>query len=961
MRFVKVILSILILSNFIFGCSAKKDQPRPNIEKQKAEASLDLFEAILKSDVLAVKKAIGEGADVNMYDFEGYTPIIKALQMGNPIIVRDLLDSGAKIFKPKANDINVDIFLSYDENSDNEVALLINNEVKRIGLESEKIIHLKEFDRSLNYFQDNFIPPTILMPGRLESAVLMASKYTDINTDLTFLKYLIFHPKNTGSELENISEELLRITSEVKSIEFLGSLVTEYKLKEADHRFSTINELDYEVVWFKEKLELLRLENIYVVKSEVEAPFKSSKFELRSDLESKSVYEDLLAEVLMTRIVNVSHYDRNSLVQIAIVDLSYRSYTDINFLTWVTGAIDVWKRHRPALPSTGYQFDKNAIIILQALELNTNYDLDTVKATFDSLALFADVQENKSEESFKLILGSDNFQDHHKKELLKLILEKTHVLPQNIMAIAIENGGYRTLRVLLDSGFNIDPENQKSSVLAAVINSTSAGDAVTILNLLKDYGVDFNSDFGADAMLVAFNKAWNGNQIDYLNVTSFLMNTSPSIFENIKSERVQNLVKEILNAVRDRKQDWSILKTIFNNIPEAVVYERELIINESTLKVKMSLLWDLILTMYHVYDFNYEELVPIINLLDSVLSKFNLETNAMAVLVDGNQLDSIKNLIHGMLPVSLLLSAGKDEIEKALLKIDDRPLTLNEPNQRISFQVFMDSDFFKKYSEERDYWKEVSKVLIKNSSSQLELSNDWSSLNFYKILVESGLLRSFQGLANIIDIRNIELIDSEISCSFLQHDNSNPNNFGIGFDNASRSDFHLTSEQWTTLGSFEALITYKDRACSGDEITETEISFISEYINANYTNQINRTSLNSFSGNLKDCSSLYLDQSNSLQRVYYTELGVLTDNEDQDGVTSTFRNIRFGGFDQKCMVYPHSPRLHLEAKKEFLESWFYCAKNLNQTRSVNLFERLKGNFDLEPIEHERSDIKICRM
>lgn len=52
MKNIRLTLKFLIISFLVFGCAAKKDQPKPSLNDQKAKATLSLHEAILMQDVL---------------------------------------------------------------------------------------------------------------------------------------------------------------------------------------------------------------------------------------------------------------------------------------------------------------------------------------------------------------------------------------------------------------------------------------------------------------------------------------------------------------------------------------------------------------------------------------------------------------------------------------------------------------------------------------------------------------------------------------------------------------------------------------------------------------------------------------------------------------------------------------------------------------------------------------------
>ena len=81
---------------YLCGCDPTKSSYLKKPLKS-AELSKDIFQAILKGDILSVKVLVHEkNADLSLYDDEGYTALARALHTENYLIVDELVNSGVK-------------------------------------------------------------------------------------------------------------------------------------------------------------------------------------------------------------------------------------------------------------------------------------------------------------------------------------------------------------------------------------------------------------------------------------------------------------------------------------------------------------------------------------------------------------------------------------------------------------------------------------------------------------------------------------------------------------------------------------------------------------------------------------------------------------------------------------------------------------------------------------------------
>ncbi len=80
------------------GCSALKEK-----KKTKEAVTKEVFEAIQTEDIQSINRLVQQKADFNVYDPEGYTPLMRAVQSRNSNFAEKLIKAGAKIYQPHGN------------------------------------------------------------------------------------------------------------------------------------------------------------------------------------------------------------------------------------------------------------------------------------------------------------------------------------------------------------------------------------------------------------------------------------------------------------------------------------------------------------------------------------------------------------------------------------------------------------------------------------------------------------------------------------------------------------------------------------------------------------------------------------------------------------------------------------------------------------------------------------------
>ena len=556
-----LILSFCVLVN----CSVKKEKPLLSVKAQQITQTKDLFSAILDSDIKAVKKSIGSGANVNAYDIDGYPALTRGVQLGNPVIVNDLLESGAKVFQPLRDDPQKTVFDSLDQNKP-EIVQLIETEALRLALKAERLIHRKAFSEALVFFKSNDLPSNLLLPRTQKTALLFASQKYSKGDELDFLMELLNSNNTQGPDLESISQEMLRLSSEIKDSEFLFDLLSKYIEHNAKQNFLRLTTLDYDIYWLEQKLATLRLKNQTTKILDVNQAVSS--LQIQPTPEDQAQISKLVAEVLE---IQTQDTHKNNFIKGLLKKIIEKVSEDLQFMAWIDDIVGLWASKN--LPATEYVFDNLVLTLIQSLSYHESYKINKVSKTLDNLNLFAPITF-KLEKVFNFILGSDSFKDFQKKELLKLASQKVGVLPETLLSIAIRNGGHKSLDLVLKLGLNLSPKNQKGSVLTAVESTSSASDVLAILKTLRDFNVPFNSDFAIEALKIAFDKVWS-QQRDFKEVILFILNTEP-LFTNIGNPKIQELVKRILDQTSKNTENWELLNFVFDQIPSSITYSKSI-------------------------------------------------------------------------------------------------------------------------------------------------------------------------------------------------------------------------------------------------------------------------------------------------------------------------------------------------------------------------------------------------
>ena len=178
----------------LIACSATKEQ-KPSQE----ELTKDLFHSIMDQDFISTKELIDGGANLNVHDFEGYTPLLRTLKFNNSNLVGLLIKGGAKLYFPHGKNKKISPFSLLDP-SNKEMARVIDSEVKRYGAKIESLIKNSEYRKALYLSVDDYLPFDLEMPKSEKKALTLiihlhrSESYRDkrVNLSPTLLEYVSY-------------------------------------------------------------------------------------------------------------------------------------------------------------------------------------------------------------------------------------------------------------------------------------------------------------------------------------------------------------------------------------------------------------------------------------------------------------------------------------------------------------------------------------------------------------------------------------------------------------------------------------------------------------------------------------------------------------------------------------------------------------------------------------------------
>ena len=995
-------LTMVLLAGLLFmGCSVKKDE-----KKSKKRMVPEIFHVVIKQDVQSLDELIKTGVDLNSYDSDGYTPLMHTVRLQNPSLSEKLIRNGAKIYQPHKNNKDLTAFSMVDEDN-KEMRRILGNEIKRYGSLIESLITDGKYLEALKVSQENYLPVDLKMPRSDKTALHLASisysnemadkkRMPDNSNFIEYMRYFVKSIDRQSNYLIDNEDDFRRIVETIKDTPLLDSIGNMYATYSRNVKPITVSQEDTShMKWLTLKIKVLNLSNQSLPLDEPHRKIYIDTLRPQDVLQSKNKsWITLVKELLNGRDENQNAH-KSQLIKEVLEDLLSKSKVDHIYLKASLELLSIWPH---TLPKTECSFDNNMLMVLKSIERKT-YEMKMIEQLTGVLSAFCPENSNNSEESIKFILTGD-FKDSEKKTLLEVISKQSEYegrehwrLPKEILAYTIENGGQDLFFLLIQSDVRFNPKEQVGAVFSALSHTESGDSANTILLSLSKRGVPFNTDNGVQAIHVAFDKMWR-NKKSYQKPLELLLSINPLIYQSpsslMEDKEIFNILHEHLKFIKNKRKGWSLMTKFLKSINWPIDWSRNYTIPIKDFSVlglrniRVSLVWDYILTMYDIYKTFPNELDSISNFISELVFKVPDDTISMAFVEYGSDLHPDKFLFQNTIPLSLILSINEKTIREAL-SVDvgeEYKINIEHRPPRLSWQIFMEGSVYKHYSAKPEFWEKISKILLRvNVDMNLNLPNDKSMVDFIKIMLYSGQFQKYPELVDILGRQQISLDDKERECLLdkqkidvanLPKVTSVPvsnratlsNNEPIRYEGEERMVYTGYYPVWTTIGVFEALRPLKNRSCDYKKISEKEIIFVDQFINNHSIIPIKMReqvftgiSLEDYPRSVVDCSHDYDVVTDYELSLNYSQLGIPLSKSELSKKSIPKFVVPSG----ECYMNELDKSAEDSAIRSFLNYWYRCAINTGDRQLVDYFKSIEDTFELNP-QKKRLDeeVYVCK-
>ncbi len=956
----KLILSILIIG-LLAGCSLREDSepqvrevtPEPTIEQLRS----DLFEAVLNEDFRSVENLIKNGADLEGYDQQGHTVLMRAVQLRSSIMVNILVDGGAKIFAPMKNN-PLETAITKVHASDDEIKNIINKEKVRIASKVKSIILDGDYVELLSYVQSNFIPYTLSIEGSSDLASYSIESIQGVeNGEFEFIKYMA---EGRGHEKLNVfdfKDQLVQLSTRLSNIAIFEYTVSKIRSHSNLDTHLIIEADSANADWFSEKLFVLRRQSV-----SLSIDFLLSMLPGVENSNSNS-FVKLNKEVLY---FYQTSYDKNQFLKSVIENLINHSAGNQQYISWISPTIDMWMGLNIEL--SGYSIDELMVSFLSTTE---KYGFDLSRITSINRSFQSFTKNRDTVKTFEYIFGS-SYSLAQKSKLLDLVLTYTDRLPEGVLALASSADSVLLLNKLLDSNKPFDPSEQSGAVLAALENTSSGDVAKSLLLTLKEKGIPFNTREAANALLFAYQKMWKDNDMTYSKVIDFLISISPSPINALTNDEKVDLLSNHLDFVIRGDKNLSDLEQIIQRLNPAIsgysLYTQTYYLGNVQHNATTTFVWDYISTMYKHIQNSPDDMSSAMAVLNKIVKKF--PGDEMSLLFYNNSIVQEKEIVtRKILPLSLMLSFDNTLFYNSIENSEGYHQAFSFPTQVSLFSLYSGA-FYSEFGENKEYWTNVVSVLLDNGY-KVNTINHPSYSRFIKSVFATDSFSKFPKLREALGAEKITLHKTHRECVFIQKELA---------DLHSEGDLGTVSG-WTTYGSFIALTSLKNKTCQGKKVSMSEISYAKEYINNNLeVPKFDSADFNSGVTHNTEWGPITIDNTSKMVKCaahreenlgpYSSEkspLGVAFIRPPQEGNGETTSDSIFDIISiseisimgQKCTYYPYSQGRHNRAKIAFLNQWLKCAVDNNHTELVNMFESLNSDFHITASD-EDFGIKICK-
>lgn len=947
-----IVIGLMALS--LASCAFNTDEPTPEAPKvTEKKVSTELFNAVLQNDYDNIRNLIAQGANLDLYDNEGYTVLMRAVELRNPVSVGILLAAGARIYQPSSSSEPTTALILAEVSGEQRVIQLIEENRLKLVETTKSMIAAHKFADASKHLRDNFIP---IESNDKAGISLPSFTFQNIGTDgksgIEFIKTITADSNVLKSHLI----EMDALATKIKSTDLLIYLIGSGHYNSTNGISLLKAEDAADISWLAIKIGILnskKLDYGSSLKSAISAigPYGN---------QSQALVGNLVKQI--SSAAPASELSANEAVQNIIVALESQGEQNEALVRWIPSVISSWQAGQ--MQRSKYSYDEHVARLVKTAETNSNVGIASVVAAIEALEKFSASSATAMKVGFESALNSSLNQDQ-KMELLRVLLTKVTRLPEKLLGLALRKGGEPALQLILDSSLPFVADEQ-ADVASAVIEVTKSGDsAKAFLVRLRDKGITFANYGGRDALNLVLQKIWNGSDETYVSAAEFIIGTAPGITKFYVPKEFQDLLMTHFQYVRKAKKNWNILTPLVQEYAPSWEYDyisvSPILLADKSLSPRMSLAWSFILSMYEVYTVSPVEIENMLALLGQLNAKFNTSAFSMSFSVDDGINHFQYMITERPLVLASLFSLSKENILSPLQKtyagFDRRVQGLQK--EKVNWNAFVEGDVFLYYSTRPKYWERVAKVLLENGQGFGEL-NDQSALDLVSILTSSDLLYSIPFFAQ--KLGEVTIMDGarHYKCAFdAGYESGSPFELitlEIPVGPGSQIEkVEITKRDFGALGIMTPLLPLRNKSCGQQlNLGNQEARFVKTYLqriasglmSTDYPAKV--FPANGF-GHVTStdqlCSKvLLLDFRKTAQR--FDPVGA-SPNTALTDLQAPLITVDAASDKQMCSDYEYNGLAQERAERWFLETWYQCAIDNNDEDLMEAFKDLQAVLPFE--------------
>ncbi len=956
MKYCKGIIIIFVLA--LASCSFKEEVPPRIVEvpekKSDSELSNELFDAVLKKDYKSVAALINTGTDLEQYDAQGNTVLIRSVQMRDAVLVEMLLKANAMPFV-SIKDSPKETAYSKIHKDDTEIQKLFQKSISVMTTAIAKNLTDSKFDVVLSIIKKNNIPFSLPMATQtlIEYPFIFISGPSDRAEDL--LKYFIEGRSYESLDVLKNQERLLIASNKMENPEFFSYLIDAVDAARVQKNTIVVVDLAF--------TDGIKVEDLKVEDSVQNPNWLSKQIEVIASTERVILNFEFLNNLAQNSIKTSIQNDSSGVVAIhsSFLKLNFpashkNSFTeDVLSVTFsstgtakksmlIKDILTTWRKG--SLEKSGYSLDQHS---LNTLKVGFAEGLDK-KTYTEIVSLFLDYTTDRSSTNTLSEIIVSNLTLSQKTDLVSFTLNYSGKIPKGAFAAAVKNNNVGILSLLTESNIPFDPSEQTDAIEVAVVESKTGPFAQSQLISLKQSGLPFDNSFGAAALTNAVSRIVEQNDTSYVEVVDYLVALSDHPINSFPEEEKITLIHSLLMYSIKNNTTWNTLNKLLlkSNVISTIGqnFNDKLAISDAVGgEIKMSLPWILVLHIFEAKKSSEDAVGTLMPILKQVFRIFQNESFAISVVEKGATINQKLFPTQQMLPLSILLWAGKENIENSLkgkyATTDSLGITL----MPISYSNLVVSPVYAYLSTDKEFWQKIIKELLLLENAKLTGINPISIYELMSVVAGANALDEFPSFSKVLDSFQSPIPSSDVQCRF---------------ENVTDNEI----KDWTTIGSFVALESLLNKSCSGKILSQAESDFFRSFTSNHIENDVSDTFISQSSDSCEPVNMVATvsgTYSVEFSRRGYSMMGTLLlkdkDEDEDSNLITDLLNPNVLYFGKKCKTSPFNKETHQQAKLQFLKDWNVCVLANQDSSMINYLQTLDSKYGFSKMV---STAKVCK-